>query len=96
MAAGDVQLTDPVDVFEFGPRVRNALDREDITTVEQLLACDRHRLLDIRSFGVTMLDEVVQTLAKHGLELKQVAEFRPIPYLPPASRVSSFRRRPGF
>jgi hypothetical protein len=70
MAAGDVQLTDPVDVFEFGPRVRNALRREHITTVGDLLACDHHWLLDIRSFGVTMLDEVVQALAKHGLKLK--------------------------
>jgi hypothetical protein len=79
MAAGEVQLRDPVDVFEFGPRVRNALDREDITTVGDLLACDHHRLLDIRSFGTTMLDEVVQTLAKHGLELKKPTAPLPSP-----------------
>lgn len=84
MAAAAVQAKDSVDVFGFGPRVRNALSRERILTVEDLLACDGTRLLDIRSFGMTMLDEVVDKLAEHGLELK------PSTYLPPPRRV-----RPG-
>jgi hypothetical protein len=76
------QPTDSVNVFGFGARVSNALDREHIRTVADLLACDWMRLTDIPSFGVTMLNEVIQTLAKHDLKLKETSVPLPQPPRP--------------
>lgn len=84
MAAQRLEPTDSITVLGFSARVRNGLHRGDIATVGDLLAHSGGELLDIPSFGTTMLDEVVAKLAEHGLELK------PSAYLPPRPRV-----RPG-
>ncbi|MCO6011531.1 type II toxin-antitoxin system prevent-host-death family antitoxin [Actinoallomurus purpureus] len=78
-APATVSLTDPISVFGFSPRVHSLLERWGITTVGHLLACDGWYLLDIRSFGHESLDEVIQTLARHGLELKKPTTPLPVP-----------------
>jgi DNA-directed RNA polymerase alpha subunit len=72
------QPADRIETLGFSARTKNALRREHITTVGDLLTCDRNRLTDIRSFGPVCLDEVVRTLAAHGLELKPVTRYRPV------------------
>jgi DNA-directed RNA polymerase alpha subunit len=76
-AATTPRPTDRIESLGFSARVENALHRDYITTVGDLLACDRNRLTDIRSFGPVCLDEVVRALAAHGLELKPVTRYRP-------------------
>lgn len=87
------QPTDSVNVFGFGARVTNALDREHIRTVADLLACDWMRLTDIPSFGVTMLSEVIRTLAEHGMELKESSVPLPPPHRPSRSHEQLIREQ---
>jgi|GEM_PF-2749403 len=50
-------------------RVRNGLRRAHIHTVEELLQCTSSKLLEIRNFGLTSINEVQEGLGKHGLRL---------------------------
>lgn len=66
-----VSLDDRVDLLQLSSRVRNALRRDELVTVRDLIGRKGCELLDIRSFGVGCLAEVEAELARHGLALKR-------------------------
>lgn len=75
-----VELCDPLDEIiledlNLTVRAYNALRRNKITTVRQLVGCTEMDLLDIRNFGVRSLDSVIFGLKDHGLELKKMEEY---------------------
>ena len=52
-----------IDALNLPSRVRNALVRAGITTLEDLAALDDYELLTIRGFGMTSLAQVRERLA---------------------------------
>jgi len=61
----------------FSGRVRKALYRLNITTVDELTDVTSDALLGCRNFGLTTLQEVRSKLAKQGLYLKGEKDFPP-------------------
>jgi len=59
-----------LDVFSL--RTRNCLRNANIRTLDDLLNYTEIRLLKIRNFGSSSLEEVKTVLASHGLKLKSV------------------------
>jgi DNA-directed RNA polymerase subunit alpha len=65
------QPHDTIDVLGLSTRVHNALRRQRIHTMGELTGLAQQDLLDIRGFGIGALGEVLTTLAKHGLALRE-------------------------
>ena len=55
--------------MKFSTRIFNSLKRADIHTVADLVARSREDLMKVRNLGATSLDELVEKLGAHGLEL---------------------------
>lgn len=53
-----------------GARTLNSFRQNDVTTMAELVSKPPQQLLSFRSFGRKCLQEVRETLAKEGLELK--------------------------
>lgn len=62
-------LRNSISDLNFSVRVRNRLKRMEIRSIAQLVQHTADKLLEIRNFGPTCLDEVRQKLAKIGLSL---------------------------
>lgn len=92
-ATSRLKLSDPIDVFGFKTRVYNRLRIEGIHTVGDLLKFGGGELLDFRFFGPRCLYEVIDTLARHGLKLKESTG--PLPDRPQrTARPFAVNRRP--
>ena len=59
----------PIEDLKFSTRIFNSLKRADIHTVADLVARSREDLMKVRNLGATSLDELVEKLGAHGLEL---------------------------
>ncbi len=59
----------PIHYLALRSRVQNSLAQLGIATVGDLIKKTRYNLLERPYFGKACLDEVVNTLAKHGLHL---------------------------
>lgn len=55
--------------LQFSKITFNCLNRANITTIGELLCYSKEDLLRIRNLGVKCLNEIVDTLKKHDLEL---------------------------
>ena len=74
--APDVDLNTPIrDMLDEGWSVRtvNALVRQGIDTLGDLVNCTKEDLVPIRNFGRRSLEEVVNRLSEMGLSLKEDA-----------------------
>lgn len=60
----------PVRDLDFSVRVRRALIRKDITTIEELVALSRRELLSFRAIGEASVIDIGVQLAKFGLALR--------------------------
>ena len=59
----------PIEDLKFSTRIFNSLKRADIHTVADLVAKSREDLMQVLNLGATSLDELVEKLGVHGLEL---------------------------
>ena len=59
-----------IDELDLQARSSNALKREGIHTVGELVARSEADLLDIRNFGAKSISEIKEKLAELGLSLK--------------------------
>jgi len=66
--------TTPVAELGISTRVCNTLASHNITTLKQLLAIPRERLLEIENLGEKSLKEIEQALARRGRRLMSFAE----------------------
>lgn len=57
--------------YGMSARLSRAMDRARIDSLKALSDWTPESLLKIRNFGVSSLNEAVQILAKHGMQLKQ-------------------------
>ena len=64
-------LATPIAQIEFSVRARKALERLSIRTLGELASKTEAELLDVRNFGQTSLNEVVQRLGEYGLRLNE-------------------------
>jgi len=70
----DVDLSTPIrDMLDEGWSIRtvNALTRQGIDTLGDLVNCTKEDLVPIRNFGRRSLEEVVNRLSEIGLSLKE-------------------------
>lgn len=73
----DFDLSTPIrDMYYEGwsARTVNALVRQGIDTLGDLVNCTKEDLVPIKNFGRRSLEEVVNRLSEMGLSLKEVAE----------------------
>lgn len=66
-------LAQPIDDLGLQSRSYNALTREGIQTVGELVARSEADLLDIRNFGAKSIEEIKEKLAEKGMSLKDGA-----------------------
>lgn len=59
----------PIEDLKFSTRIFNSLKRADIHTVADLIAHSREDLMKVRNLGATSLDELIEKLGTHGLQL---------------------------
>ncbi|NLA96144.1 MAG: DNA-directed RNA polymerase subunit alpha [Clostridiaceae bacterium] len=59
----------PIEDLKFSTRIFNSLKRADIHTVADLVARSREDLMKVRNLGATSLDELIEKLEVHGLNL---------------------------
>jgi len=59
----------PIEDLKFSTRIFNSLKRADIHTVADLIAHSRDDLMKVRNLGATSLDELIEKLGTHGLQL---------------------------
>ena len=64
----------PVEVPGFSVRPTNCLKRSGIETVEQLISQTSDELMALPNFGQTSLDEIVERLGDHDLELARLVD----------------------
>lgn len=86
-------------VHEIGLPVRTANHLEEISvfTVEELLECEREKLLAIPNFGQKTLQEVFKCLAERGLVAKgYVPPPTPAPGAEPKPAAPAFKIPPAF
>ena len=58
-----------IENLQFSKSTFNCLNRANITTIGELLCYSKEDLLRIRNLGVKCLNEIIDTLKKHDLEL---------------------------
>lgn len=58
-----------IENLQFSKRTFNCLNRAGITTLGELLCLSEEDLLKIRNLGLQSLNEIIDTLKKHNLEL---------------------------
>lgn len=63
------KLERPISDLQLSVRASNCLETAKIVTIGDLVRCDEHTLLQLRSFGKTSLAEVKSKLTEHGLSL---------------------------
>lgn len=68
---GEVSLDSPIEVLDLSVRANNCLESEGIRTVRELVAKSPNELLEIRHFNETVLTNVRERLAEHGLSLAE-------------------------
>lgn len=61
----------PIEDLEFSVRTFNALKREGLNTLAELVACSKERLAGIRNWGRRCQDEVDAILVKYGFPVKE-------------------------
>jgi DNA-directed RNA polymerase subunit alpha len=59
----------PIADLELNMRAYNALTREGVTTIGQLLAMTEAQICGIRNVGIGTIDNIVAALDRHGLKL---------------------------
>ena len=62
----------PIEELELGVRSYNCLKRVGIETIGELVAKTEPELVAIPNFGSKSIEEVIETLASHGLSLREV------------------------
>jgi DNA-directed RNA polymerase subunit alpha len=61
-------LERPLDEFDqISARSRNTLERQDISTLGDIVTHSRDEILNLENFGEKSLEEVAEVLAEHGL-----------------------------
>ena len=68
-----IEIDDPFNGFDFSNRVCNVLKAEQVHTVGHLLEHTENDLLRFINMGKKSIDEVKETLANNGLQLKAKA-----------------------
>jgi DNA-directed RNA polymerase subunit alpha len=63
------KLNTPIEELRLSVRASNCLEAEGIATVRQLVSYSEDRLLEVRNFGDTTLQEVREKLAQLGMHL---------------------------
>jgi hypothetical protein len=69
VSQGNGDQEDLRNIIQFSARLRRALSRANIRTIEELISRDSNSLLSIRTLGQTSLAEIKEFLAKLGLKL---------------------------
>lgn len=64
-------LPERIEELEFGVRTYNCLIRVGIETIGDLVGKSENDLMDIPNFGRRGVDEVIETLERHGLHLRE-------------------------
>lgn len=67
--ATEAKLNLPLSELKLSVRASNCLESENIHTLRDLVVCSEERLLEVRNFGETTLNEVKEKLAELGLRL---------------------------
>ncbi len=78
MSSLDALLSKPIDDLDLSVRSANCLKNADIHSIRDLVRKSEKEMLETKNFGRKSLEEVLEVLAKLGLELNMDVPEKPV------------------